>query len=129
MFTRFASFSGTQTRQQLDHGARLAAEAWPSAVARGNLAMLQFNEEATLPQVQIPTLVIEGRHDRMTLPAASEHLENLLPEDRPSSVDGGHLGHWEQGERVAELLLEFADQTFQAVGNDQARKHAAVSRN
>jgi pimeloyl-ACP methyl ester carboxylesterase len=131
LFTRFASFSGKQTRQQLDHGARLAAAAWPAAVARGNLAMLKFNEEATLPQVQIPTLVIAGNHDRMTLPSASEHIENLLPNDRPSSVDGGHLGHWELGDRVAETLLEFADQTFQSVRSaaDQLRQRAAAFRN
>lgn len=112
IFTRFASFSGKQTRQQLDHAARLAAEAWPAAVARGNLAMLKFDEQATLPQIQIPTLVIAGNNDRMTLRSASEHIEHLLPDDRPFAIDGGHLGHWELGTRVTEILLQFAEQTF-----------------
>ncbi|QDU25306.1 Arylesterase [Anatilimnocola aggregata] len=114
VFTRFASFSGKQTREQVEHGARLAAEAWPAAVARGNLGMLKFNEEATLPQVEIPVLVIGGIQDRMTLHSASEHLQNLLPNDRPFSVDGGHLGHWEQSARVSEAIGEFATQLFTA---------------
>jgi pimeloyl-ACP methyl ester carboxylesterase len=112
IFTRFASFTGKQTRQQLDHGARLAAESWPATVARGNLAMLKFDEQTTLPQIHVPTLVIGGNNDRMTLRSASEHLETLLPNNRPITTDGGHLGHWEFGNQVAEILLQFADQTF-----------------
>jgi pimeloyl-ACP methyl ester carboxylesterase len=107
--TRFASFTGKQTRQQLDHAARLAALAYPAAVARGNLAMLKFNEEQTLESVDTPTLVIAGEHDRMTLPSASRHLEKLLPDDRPASVDGGHLGHWELADEVADAIVQFAD--------------------
>ncbi len=35
MTSRLTSFSGKQTREQLDRGARLAARAWPAVVARG----------------------------------------------------------------------------------------------
>lgn len=107
--TRFASFSGKQSRRQVNHGALLAAGSWPATVARGNLAMLAFNEEETLPEVAIPVLVIGGEHDRMTLPSASGQLERLLPNSRPVSIDGGHLGHWEQADRVVESVGEFAE--------------------
>jgi pimeloyl-ACP methyl ester carboxylesterase len=109
VMTRFASFSGKQSRSQLDHGALLAAGSWPAAVARGNLAMLNFNEERTLPDVRIPVLVLAGNHDRMTLPSASGRLETLLPNSRPLSIDGGHLGYWEVSDRVVEAVGEFAD--------------------
>jgi pimeloyl-ACP methyl ester carboxylesterase len=107
--TRFSSFTGKQSRQQLDHGAWLAAVAHPANVARGNLAMLKFNEEQVLPTIELPSLVIAGEHDRMTLPTASTHIETLVPNDRPMSVDSGHLGHWELGDKIAEAIVEFAD--------------------
>ena len=107
--TRLASFSGKQSRRQLDHAARLAAGAWPAAVARGNLAMLEFNEERTLPLIEVPVLVLGGEDDRMTLRSASDYIERLLPNDRPARVDTGHLGHWELSERVVTLLSEFTD--------------------
>jgi pimeloyl-ACP methyl ester carboxylesterase len=124
LFTRFASFSGKQSRQQVDHGARLAAEAWPSSVARGNLAMLSFNEENTLPRIDVPTLVISGDHDRMTLRSAGERLERELPESRPITIDGGHLGHWELGDRAADVLLEFADQVLQSTTTPRPKVRA-----
>jgi pimeloyl-ACP methyl ester carboxylesterase len=127
LFTRFASFSGKQSRQQVDHGARLAAAAWPSAVARGNLAMLSFNEERILPQIEVPTLLIAADHDRMTLPSATARLENELPNAGPTSVDGGHLGHWERGDHVAQILLEFADQVFASSGSNVIAESRAAA--
>jgi pimeloyl-ACP methyl ester carboxylesterase len=93
--TRIASMSGRQTWGELNYSAWLAAKAWPGVVARGNLAMLEFNEERTLPGVDLPTLVIAGEHDRMTKPAASEHIEHLLSQGLLARVRAGHLGFWE----------------------------------
>lgn len=109
IMTRIASFSGRQSWGQLNYAAWLAAKAWPGVVSRGNLAMLAFNEETSLPDIEIPVLVIAGQHDRMTKPIASERMEELLPHDVPASVASGHLGFWEQHEKVAELIGEFAE--------------------
>jgi pimeloyl-ACP methyl ester carboxylesterase len=105
--TRFSSFTGKQTYHQLDHAARLAAEASPAVMARGNLGMQRFDEERTLPNIQLPTLLIAGEHDRMTLPDAADHMSKLLPNDRPFRVNSGHLGYWEQPDDVAEVIEEF----------------------
>ncbi len=59
--SRFTSFTGRQTREQLDHSARMGASAWPATVARGNLAMLEFEARETLPEIRIPVLVIAAR--------------------------------------------------------------------
>jgi pimeloyl-ACP methyl ester carboxylesterase len=112
--TRLSTFSGQQTWNQLDHAARLAAEAWPGVLARGNLAMQRFDEERTLPHIAVPTLLIAGEHDRMTLPAAADHMANLLPNDRPFRVSSGHLGYWEQPDEVAEVIEEFVAHIVQA---------------
>jgi pimeloyl-ACP methyl ester carboxylesterase len=107
--SRFTSFTGKQTYGQIDHGARLMARAWPATVARGNLAMLKFNEEKTLPQIDAPVLIVAGTHDRLTLPSASEHIEQLLPVSRLIRISSGHLGHWELSKRVLEAICEFVE--------------------
>jgi len=110
--TRFTSFTGRQTRKQLDHSARMGAAAWPATVARGNLAMLRFDARQTLPKVQIPVLVIGGENDRMTVCAASDQISQLLPNDRQFRIPGGHLGYWEFADEVSGAIQEFASQQF-----------------
>lgn len=138
IWTRIVSFAGKQTQRQIDHGARLAAVAWPATVARGTLAMLKFDEEQTLPGVQVPVLVVGGSHDRITRPVASERIEQLLPNDRPFSIDGGHLGYWELAGQVSEALNEFAEHIvsdvkaavpagFAAIGDGRGRGTLAKS--
>lgn len=121
IWTRLVSFAGHQSWDQIDHGARLAALAWPATVARGNLAMLNFDEQQTLPQVPVPVLVVEGVHDRVTRPVASQRLEQLLPNDRPLSIDGGHLGYWERSVQVADALREFADHVTASFASETAK--------
>jgi pimeloyl-ACP methyl ester carboxylesterase len=123
MATRFASFAGSQTRGQVDYGAWLAATSWPGVVARGNLAMLEFDEQATLPKIEIPALVIAANHDRMTKREASDRLESDLPDALLASVEAGHLGYWERHGAVSELLAEFVDK----FANGTASPHVPFS--
>ncbi|MCC6510704.1 MAG: alpha/beta fold hydrolase [Pirellulaceae bacterium] len=119
---RLESFTGKQTWEQLDHSAKLGAKAWPGVVARGNFGMMKFNEEATLPNVNVPVLVVSGANDRLTLPSASKHIEGLLPQDTPHSHAGGHLGHWEYNDQVSNAILTFAQQVFTDTSNKSRAK-------
>jgi pimeloyl-ACP methyl ester carboxylesterase len=107
--SRISSFAGKQTWGQIDYSSRLYAKAWPGVLARGNLAMIEFNEEATLPQLDVPALVIAGRHDRLTKPEASETIDQLLPQGILTSVDGGHLGLWECNSDVCQAIEQFVE--------------------
>ena len=91
---RLESFTGKQSWEQLDHSALMGAKAWPSVVARGNFGMTKFDEERTLPSINVPVLVVSGEHDRLTLQSASKHIESLLPNAKQFSDHGGLLGHW-----------------------------------
>jgi pimeloyl-ACP methyl ester carboxylesterase len=71
--------------------------------------MIEFNEEATLPQLDVPALVIAGRHDRLTKPEASETIDQLLPQGILTSVDGGHLGLWECNSDVCQAIEQFVE--------------------
>jgi pimeloyl-ACP methyl ester carboxylesterase len=117
ILTRISSFAGRQTLHQLNHGAWLAAAAPPHVLARGNLAMLQFDEQQILPTVDVPVLVIAARDDRMTKPAASYRLDDSLPQSHLAVLKpAGHLGYWEQPEQCAELITEFASKFGQLSG-------------
>ena len=109
---RFESFTGKQSWEQLDHSARMGALAWPGVVARGNMGMMKFNEEQTLPDVHIPVLVVSGVHDRLTVQSASRHISQLLPDDTQVSDEGGHLGYWEYNDQISDAIQRFANQVF-----------------
>ena len=109
IMTRLSTFSGQQSWRQLDHAALLAAKAWPGVLARGNLAMQRFHEEATLSNIETPVLVIGGQHDRMTLPTASDHMSDLLAGGRLCQIPSGHLGMWECPSQFVSRLTEFVD--------------------
>jgi len=105
--TRFTSFAGDQTWGQVDYAAKLAVKAWPAVLARGNLAMLGFDEQATLPNVDVPILIVGGDHDRMTVRQASDRLDQLAQLSAETTIPAGHLGFWEKNEQFAEILAEF----------------------
>ena len=106
--SRISSFAGGQTWGQIDYASRLCTAAWPAVVARGNLAMLEFNERETLPRIEIPTLVIGGQHDRLTKMSASQFIEQQIPHGLLVKVDAGHLGLWERHDEVCGAIAEFA---------------------
>lgn len=106
--SRMTSFAGKQSWGQIDYASRLAASASPAVVARGNQAMLRFDERATLPQIHRPVLVVSGAHDRLTTPEASHTITQLLPNAREVTLTpAGHLGHWEQHQQFETALADF----------------------
>lgn len=107
--SRFSSFAGNQTVGQVDYSSRLFASAHPGVTARGNLAMLEFNADPTLPNIEVPTLVIGGNHDRLTKIEASQHIEQRLPHGLLTTVDAGHLGLWERYEDVCGAIEQFVE--------------------
>jgi pimeloyl-ACP methyl ester carboxylesterase len=123
--TRLTSFAGKQTWKQIDAASRLQARAWPAVVGRGMLAMTEFDEQATLPQVFLPVLIIAGADDRLTKPEASGVLAQLLPDAKLQVLmPAGHFGHWEHPSEFHTALSTFAD-SITAVAN-MPQESAAV---
>lgn len=108
MASRISSFAGGQTWGQIEYASRLSAAAWPAVIARGNLAMLKFDERATLPSIEVPTLVIGAEHDRLTKLTASQFIEQQIPHGLLACVNAGHLGLWERHQEVCDAIDEFA---------------------
>jgi pimeloyl-ACP methyl ester carboxylesterase len=101
-------FAGSETRGQLDFATRFTPLASPAVQARNTLAMLQFDETATLPTINVPVLVLVGHLDRITIPEASAYISEHVPQGQiVKLVPGGHMAILEQHERVTHLVGQF----------------------
>lgn len=108
LMSRITSFAGRQTGFQIDYSSRLATIAWPGILARGNLAMLRFDEERTLSTISVPVLAVGGANDRITKLEASERIVAAAPHaDLALLKPGGHLGHWESHDQFLTALEKF----------------------
>src|SRR3712207_4671576 len=107
--TGWTSFSGRETRGQLDFAARFTAGQHPGVLAKGILAMLRWDEAATLPRIDVPALVVTGDRDRLTLPRASEEMRRLIPAAELLMVrPAGHPGFLERSAEYDEAIAAFA---------------------
>ena len=104
-----SGFTGTETRGQLDFSALLSAKGWPAVLARGTLAMFNFDETATLSTINVPVLIVVGASDIATVPAASIRMNAELPQSELVTLKpGGHMGLMEQNKRFAEAVTAFS---------------------
>jgi 3-oxoadipate enol-lactonase len=81
-----------------------STEAWIAQATAGAL----FDGYDRVGAITAPTLVIHGGADVVVDPRNAELLGELLPNARVEILpDRGHLMVWEDGDRVAQLVLEF----------------------
>jgi pimeloyl-ACP methyl ester carboxylesterase len=93
----------------LDFAAYFTAKQHPGVLAKGILAMLRWDESATLPSITMPTLIITSDHDKLTLPRASEEMRRLIPRAELVTVKpAGHPGFLERSAEYDAAIAEFA---------------------
>jgi pimeloyl-ACP methyl ester carboxylesterase len=92
--TRFSTFTGTQTHQQLDFVSRLSAMAPPNVFARGMLGMMKtYDVSDDLTKLKVPVLILAARSDRLTKLVASEYMRNNIPNAQMIVLSpAGHQG-------------------------------------
>jgi pimeloyl-ACP methyl ester carboxylesterase len=111
--TGWMSFSGHETRGQLDFAARFTAKQHPGVLAKGILAMLDWDQTTTLPDITVPALIITADRDKLTLPRASEDMKRLIRgAELVQVVPAGHAGFIEQSGRYDEAIAAFAARCF-----------------
>jgi 3-oxoadipate enol-lactonase len=80
-------------------------EAWGAQAAAG----LGFDAGARVRAIGAPTLIQHGTGDLVVDPRNADALAGLIPGSRVELYDGaGHLFFWQQPERFARELVEFA---------------------
>ncbi len=102
-------FAGTESRGQLDVGTRYTPQVNPGVLARGMLAMFEFDETETLGKISVPVLVIAGDLDRLTNPDASEYISRAIPGAQMVLLGpSGHMGNFERNVELISALEAFA---------------------
>ena len=108
--TELSGFTGSETRGQLHFATLLSAKSCPGVVARGTLAMFDFDETATLATINIPVLLIVGNCDRATVPGASIRMKAELDQSELYILKpAGHMGLMEQNQQFAEAISSFSN--------------------
>ncbi len=103
-----SSFSGKETRGQLNFITHYTVEAWPAVVARGMLGMMNYDATATLASIPVPTLVVTGSKDTTCLPEASDVMAKTIPNAQLVSLqDARHCAAFEYHDKFAESVVEF----------------------
>jgi len=104
-----SSFDGTETRGQVDLISRYGFLSSPAVVARGTLAMFHWDMTPELPQINVPVLMIVGKDDTTTLPAASATMSQAIPQGKLQVVDiGRHYTLLESNPVVDAAIASFA---------------------
>jgi pimeloyl-ACP methyl ester carboxylesterase len=104
---RLTSLSSGVTRGQLDFAARFNVKDKPSVVAKGLRAVMRWNEAATPARIIVPTRVVAGDVDRLTLPEAGVRMSEMIKgADFVKITPAGHNGLIEQGGQYADAIAQ-----------------------
>lgn len=104
-----SGFTGRETRGQLNFAGLLSALGSPGVLARGTLAMFNYDETQTLSKINVPVLVIVGSQDIATIPPASMRMQAQLPQAQLVTLKpGGHMALMERNQQFAEAVGSFS---------------------
>ncbi len=107
--THRSSFSGHETKGQLDLVAGYMPRDRPDVLARGMLGMIGYDATEALGRIDVPTLVCVGDQDTTTRPEAGEFIARSVQKgDLVTLSPAKHMGLLEHHARFDRLVGEFA---------------------
>jgi len=105
-------FAGTESREQLDFVARFSPRESPAVLARGALAMCEYDASSVLREISVPVVVFSGDGDPVTLAAANRFIAGELPHGRLQRLNPGrHYGLIEHNSDFAGATAALCKQT------------------
>ncbi len=103
-----SSLTGRETRGQLDFLTKQSMISDPAVVARGFLAMFQYDATPVLATIPVSVLVVTAERDTTCLPEASEYMARTIPSARLVRLsDGRHCGVFEFHEEFHAAVTGF----------------------
>ena len=107
------SFSGNETRGQLNFTARFVLVQSPRVQAKGMLGMIHFDESAHVKRIAFPTVVVAAEEDPVTLPSASQFLTDSIPKAYLVTISmGKHQAQMEMNEAFLGALKGFLQKSL-----------------
>ena len=104
----FAAFGPHASAKQVDFTYDMLAETPSDVIFDLFKAYRGFDVEDRLSDVTVPTLIIGGARDRITLAEASEHMARVMPKAQLEILqDCGHMAMMERHDEFNELLKSF----------------------
>lgn len=97
------------TAEQLDGFLELVALTVPPGSAEQVDLVERIDVTGELPTLDVPTLVIGTKHDRMITPATTRRLADLVPGARWAELDSGHAPAVEAPAAWGRLIEDFLD--------------------
>jgi pimeloyl-ACP methyl ester carboxylesterase len=106
--TERQSFSGDETRGQLNFTARFVLVQSPAILAKGMLGMIHFDESTKVETTAFQTVVVAAAEDPVTLPSASQFLTDAIPKAYCVTIPlGKHQAQMEMSGSFLGALKEF----------------------
>jgi len=113
MMVSFAAFGPKASAKQIDFTYDMLAETPIDVIFDLIKSYRDFDVTHDLGQIKVPALVIGGTHDRLTIPKASEHLAENLPNAELKMLAGcGHMSMLERHRELNRTLQRFLDEVF-----------------
>src|SRR5688572_1175009 len=107
------TFGKGVTRTQLDHVALLGTRNSPAAIARGNLAMINWDATGAVAKIPHPVLLIAGDGDIVTKPEASSMIASTALEPRLATVENSnHMSFLDHATTYHTLIEGYAREAF-----------------
>jgi len=106
-------FAGTETKGQLNLTALLSTIAPIDVVARGCLAMFDYDAISTLQTISLPVLVVAGKQDILIKKRACSYITEYIPNAQLVTLaPSGHMGVLERNAEMVSAVSAFAKATF-----------------
>ncbi len=104
----FVAFGGQASAKQVDLTYDMVADTPSETILDLFKAYRTFDMWDELDDILVPTVVISGTEDRITVPSASEHLASRLPKAELIMLEGcGHMSMLERHEEFNTILSSF----------------------
>jgi pimeloyl-ACP methyl ester carboxylesterase len=80
-----------------------------SAAARAGMFAREVDNADLLAAIDVPTLIVHGRRDRVVDPSAAEYAAGLIPDSTLTWLDAGHLPFVEDQAAFERAVAAHAD--------------------
>ena len=96
------------TRSQLEHTTLLGTRNSPAILAKGNLAMFDWDAAGAVAKMECPVLILGGDVDIVTKLEASEVIRNMASHAVLESISGvNHMGFLERSDHYNSRIIDF----------------------